>query len=116
MAIEQSINKALKQVGFSSRCSVNSSGSGRGSSSRSDITCHTCVLKKGHIQKDCKSKVNGSSRNSPKKSTNVLPEWVTKNPVLSGTKDLTTATLTIIARGAPLVLLVVGGCCKIFGT
>ena len=93
MVIEQSINKYLKQVDFKIRRSGNGSGSGRGSSSRSDITCHTCV-KKGHIQKDCKSKVNGSSRNSPKKSTNELPEWVTQNHVVSDTKDLITSTMT----------------------
>ena len=48
VAIEQSINKALKQVYFKSRRSGNDSGSGRGSSVRSDRTCHKCG-KKGHI-------------------------------------------------------------------
>ena len=76
VAIEQLINKALKQVDFKSRRSGNSSGSGRGSFSRSDITCHKCG-KKGHIQKDCKSKANGSNSNTPKKSINELLEWVT---------------------------------------
>ena len=42
VAIEQSINKALKQVVFKSRRSGNCSGSGKGSSARSDITCHKC--------------------------------------------------------------------------
>ena len=93
MAIEQSINKALKQVDFKSRRSGNVSGSGKGSSARSDITCHKCG-KKGHIQKDGRSKVNGSSGNSSKKSTNELPEWVTNKPVFSYIKDLTTATIT----------------------
>ena len=69
MAIEQSINKALKQVGFKSRRSGNDSGSGKGSSARSDITFHKCG-KKVHIHKYCRSKVNGSSGNSSKKSTN----------------------------------------------
>ena len=57
MAMEQSINKALKQVDFNIRHSENGSGSGIGSSARSDITCHKCG-EKGHIQKDCRSKVN----------------------------------------------------------
>ena len=48
-AIEQSINKALKQVYFKSRRSGNGSGSGRGSSARSDITCHKCG-KKGQLR------------------------------------------------------------------
>ena len=73
VVIEQSINKALKQVNFKSRRGVNGSGSGRGSSARSDNgTCHKCG-KKGHIQKDCRSKGNGSSGNLSKKSTNELP-------------------------------------------
>ena len=94
MAIEQSINKALKQVDFKSRRSGNVSGSGKGSSARSDITCYKCG-KKGHIQKDCRSKENRYSGNSPDKSTNDLPEWVIKNPVDSDTKDLTTATMNL---------------------
>ena len=49
VAIEHSINKALKQVDFNSRRSGNGSGSGKGSSSRSDITCHRCG-KKGPYQ------------------------------------------------------------------
>ena len=93
MVIEQSINKALKQVDFNSRHSGSLSGSGRGSYARSDITCHKCV-KKVHIQKECRSKGNGSSGNSPKKSTNELPEWLTQKPVVSDTKDMTTATMT----------------------
>ena len=50
VAIEQSINKALKQVGFKSRRSGNGSGSEKGSFTRSDGKCHKCG-KKGHIQK-----------------------------------------------------------------
>ena len=91
VAIKHSINKSLNQVDFKCRCSVNSSGSGRGSSARSDMTCHKCG-KKGHIQKDCSSTVNGSSGNTPKNSTNDIPEWVTRKSVVSDTKDLTTAT------------------------
>ena len=93
VAIEQSINEALNQVGFKSRRSENGSGSVRGSSARSDITCHKCG-KKGQIKKDCRSTVNGSSGNTSKKSINELPEWVTRKPVVSDTKDLTTSTMT----------------------
>ena len=57
------------------------------------MTCHKCG-KMGHIQKDCRPKVNGSGGNPPKKSTNQLPEWVTKMHIVSDTKDLTTATMT----------------------
>ena len=92
MAIEQSINKALNQVDFKSRRSAYGSGSGKGSFTRSDGKCHKCG-KKGHIQKDCRSKGNGSSGKSPKKSTNDLSEWVTYRPVVSYTKDLITATM-----------------------
>ena len=72
MAIEQSINKALKQVDFKSRCSGSGSNSGGGSSARSDNTCHKCG-KKGHIKKDFRLKRNGSGGNPPKKSANELP-------------------------------------------
>ena len=81
MAIEQSINKGLKQVYFKSPRSENGSGSEKGSSARSDITCHKCG-KKGHIHKYCRSKGNRSSGKSSKKSTNELPEWVTKKHVV----------------------------------
>ena len=94
VSIEKSINKALKQVDFKSCRSGNGSGYGKGSSARSDITCHKCG-KKGHIQKDCRSKGNGSSDNLPKKSTNELPKWVTMKPVVSDTKDMTTSTMTL---------------------
>ena len=57
------------------------------------MTCHKCG-KKGHIQEDFRSKVNGSGGNPPKNSTNELPEWVTKKPVVSDTKDLKKATMT----------------------
>ena len=73
MAIEKSINKALKQVDFKRQSSGNGSGSGRGSSARSDITCHKCD-KKGHIKKYFRSTGNSSSGNTPKKSINELPE------------------------------------------
>ena len=71
----------------------NSSGSGGGSSSRSDMTCHKCG-KNIHLKKDCRSKVNGSGGNPPKNYTNELPVWVTKKPVVSYTKYLKTATMT----------------------
>ena len=48
VVIEQSKNKALKQVNFKSRRSGNGSGYGRGSFARSYITCHKCG-KKFHI-------------------------------------------------------------------
>ena len=65
MYIEQSINKALKKVDSKSRRSGNDSGSGKGSFARSDGKFHKCG-KKGHIQKDCRSKGNSSSGNTPK--------------------------------------------------
>ena len=83
----------MKQVGFKSRHSGNVSGSGKGSFAKSDGKCHKCG-KKSHIQKDCKSKGNGSGGNTPKKSMNELPEWVTTKPVDSDNQDLTTATIT----------------------
>ena len=92
MAIEQSINKALKQVDFKSRRSGNGSGFEKRSFTRSYGKCHKCG-KKGHIQKDCRSKLNGSSGSTLNKSINELPEWVTRNPVDSDTKDLTTSTM-----------------------
>ena len=72
VAIKQSINKVLKQVDFKSRHSVNGSGSVKGSSVRSYISCHKCG-KKGPIKKDCRSTVNSSIGNTSKKSTNELP-------------------------------------------
>ena len=65
----------------------------RGSSARSDIIFHKCG-NKGHIQKECRSKRNGSSDITPKKSINELPKWVTRKPVGSDTEDLITATMT----------------------
>ena len=72
MSIDQSINKALKQVDLNIRRSGNGSGSGKGSSARSDITCHKCG-KKGHTHKYCRSKGNGYSAKSPNNFTNELP-------------------------------------------
>ena len=48
----------------------------------------------GQIKPDCRSKANGSSGKTPKKSINELPEWVTRKPVVSDTKYLKTATMT----------------------
>ena len=76
VVIDQSINKALEQVDFKSRRSVNGSGSGGGSYDRSYMTCHKCG-KKGHNKKNCRSKENGSGGNPPGKYPNELPEWVT---------------------------------------
>ena len=54
------------------------------------------ILKyKGHIQKECRSKGNGSSDSTPKKSIYELPKWVTRKPVGSDTEDLITATMTL---------------------
>ena len=55
-----------KQVDFKSRRSGNDSGSGKRSFTSSDRKCHKCG-KKGHIKKDCRSKIHGSSGNTPKK-------------------------------------------------
>ena len=57
MFVEQSINKALKQVDFKSRRSGNGSGSGRGSSASSDINCHKCGKKDPVARPDRKSVV-----------------------------------------------------------
>ena len=92
MSIEHLIKKTLKRVDFKSHHSGNGSGSRKGSSTRSDITCHKCG-KKDHTQKYCRSTGNGSSGNTPKNFTNELPEWVTKKPVVSDTKNLTTSTM-----------------------
>ena len=92
MAINQSVNKALKQVDFKIHRSGNGSGSGGGSSIK---TCHKCV-KRGHIKKDFRSKGNGSSGNPPNKSANELSGWVNRKPVVSYTKDLATATISIM--------------------
>ena len=72
MGIDQTINKALKQVDFKSLRSGNFSGSGGGSSARSDMACHKCG-KKGHIKKGFMSKVDGSGGNPPNKYANELP-------------------------------------------
>ena len=94
VSIEKLINKALNHVDFKICRSGNGSGSGRGSSARSDITDHKCG-KNGHIQKDCRSKGNVSGGNPPNNSTNKLPEWVTKKPVVSDNKDMTRDTTTL---------------------
>ena len=57
------------------------------------MTYHRCG-KNGNIKKDCRSKRNGSGGNPSKKSENDIPEWVTKKPVFSHTKDLATSTMT----------------------
>ena len=69
MAIDQSVNKALKKSDFKIHHSGNGSGSGGGSYVKLNVTCHKCD-KKGHINKYCGSKGTGSSSNPPKKSTN----------------------------------------------
>ena len=54
----------------------------------------TSFFKKGHFQKDFKSKVNGSGGNPYKKSTNKIPEWLINDPVVSDIKYLATSTMT----------------------
>ena len=93
MAIEEPINKALKQVDFKSRGSGNGSGYVGKSSARSDMTCHKCG-KRCHTKKDCRSKGNVSGGIPPKKSANELPEWVNKKLVVSYNKYLATDTMT----------------------
>ena len=90
--IEQSVNKALNQVDFKSRRIGNDIISRGGSSVKSNVTCHKCG-KKIHINKYCRSKVNGSSGNPPKNSANDLQWWVTNKPVISYTKNIATATM-----------------------
>ena len=48
MEIDNSVNKALKQVDFKSQRSVNGSSSGGGSSERSNMIHHKCG-KKGYL-------------------------------------------------------------------
>ena len=57
------------------------------------MTCHKCS-KKVHINKDFRSKGNGSGGNPPQKSANDIPEWVTNNPVVLDNKDFATSTIT----------------------
>ena len=72
VAIGQLVNKALKQVDFKIPRSVNVSGSGGGTSVKSNLTCHKCD-KKVYIHKYCRSKGTGYSGNPPKMSTHYLP-------------------------------------------
>ena len=93
MIIEQSVKKDVNQVDFKIHRSGNGSGSGGGSSVKSNVTCHKCG-KKGHIHKYCRSKVTASSDNPHNKSANELAYLVTKKPVVLDTKYLTTANTT----------------------
>ena len=56
MAIEWLTNKDFKQVDIKIRHSVNASGSGGGSSVKSNVTCHKCG--KGPYQEKLQVKVN----------------------------------------------------------
>ena len=94
MSIDQSVSKAVRQVEFNSRCSVNVSGSGGVSSVRKNVTCYK-YGKKGHIQKDRTSKLTSSSGNPPKNPTNKIREWVTKKPVVSDTTNLETVSMIL---------------------
>ena len=93
MAIGRLVNNSLKQIDLKCHHSGNGSRYGGGSSVKSNMTCRKCG-KKGHINKDCRSKVNDSSGNPPKKYANDLPEWVNRKPVVSDTKDLATYIMT----------------------
>ena len=109
VAIDQSINKALKQVDFKSRRSGNGSGSGEGLSARSDMTCHKCD-KKGYIKKDCRSKVNGSGGNPPKNSEMIfhngllisllsqIPNILQQPPCPATTRSTSGAHIAIVVR------------------
>ena len=82
----------MKQVDVNSIHSENGNGSGRGSSSRSNVICHN-YGKKGHLRKDLRSKITYSSENPSMKYTNEISEWITKNSVVSDTKHLATTTM-----------------------
>ena len=51
------------------------------------------MWKKDHIKKDWSSKGNGFDGNPPKKSSNEILEWVTKNPSFLDTRYLETSTM-----------------------
>ena len=57
------------------------------------VVCHKCG-KKGPIQRDCKSKGDGSSGNQSEKYTNDLTDWVIKKSIISYNKYLETFTMT----------------------
>ena len=92
VAIEQSTNKALKQIQFKSRQKIVDIFTGRESHIKSYVTCHKCG-KKVHTKKECRPKGTGSSGNQPKKYENEIPEWVTKKPVVSYIEILATDTM-----------------------
>ena len=91
--IEKSSNTALKKVEFNIRNSVYVSGSGVGSFIRSSSIFHKCG-KKVHFCKEYSSTGNGYIGNPYQKTTNKLPEWVAKKPVVSYTKYLATFNIT----------------------
>ena len=93
MKIDHLSNKALKQVDFKTYFSINGSGSGGGSYSRSEVICHNCG-KNGYFQKYCRSEVNFYSGKLSKNSTNEIPEWVTNKPVVLNTNDIAIYTTT----------------------
>ena len=47
----------------------------------------------GHLKRNCKTNRNGSNGGFSKTSTRKLPKWVTKKPMISDVKNLTTATM-----------------------
>ena len=92
MATEPLVHNALKPVDFKIFRSENSSGSGGGSSVKSNLTCHK-YGKKGYIKKYFRSKGTGYIAKTPEKSANKCPEWVTKNDVISDTKYIVTCLM-----------------------
>ena len=57
------------------------------------VTCHNCVNKE-HIQRYRKSNGDISDGDSSNKPIKDMPEWVTKNNVVTDVEDLETSTIT----------------------
>ena len=91
MTIEPPVNKVVNKVYFKSRQNVKVNNSGVGSSTKSVATCHKCG-KKGHMKNNGKSNRNGSDWELSERSTQKLPNWVTKKPMISDVEYMTTAT------------------------
>ena len=92
MAIESPVNNTVEKVYCEIRHKEKDNKSGVGSSTKSDVTCHNCG-KRGNFKRNFKSNRNGSNAELSKTSTRKLPKWVTKRPVISDIKNLTTATM-----------------------
>ena len=72
MAIEKLVKKALNQVDFKSRNSVNGIVSVLGSYARSNLICHKCG-RKGYFQKDFRSNRIFYKVNSIQNPTGKIP-------------------------------------------